>query len=159
VQRSQALTHTLFYGLAGTSFVLLLILLNLLISRIVIAPVRNVQQAMSRAATGDLEARLPVHSRDELGAMADAFNRMVGEILTSKREVEEYSHNLETMVAVRTWLRSRPTFDLKPAGRSRQRGDRRRLPGRAGADRDSTARVRSRGFGDVRAGARRGAGR
>ena len=112
VQRSQALTHTLFYGLAGTSFVLLLILLNLLISRIVIAPVRNVQQAMSRAATGDLEARLPVHSRDELGAMADAFNRMVGEILTSKREVEEYSHNLETMVAARTRALQESEADL-----------------------------------------------
>jgi len=64
LQRNQALTHTLFYGLAGTSFVLLLLLLNLLIARIVIAPVRNVQQAMSRAATGDLEVRLPLHSLD-----------------------------------------------------------------------------------------------
>jgi signal transduction histidine kinase len=102
VQRSQAVTHTLFYGLAGTSFVLLLILLNLLISRIVIAPVRNVQRAMSRAATGDLEVVLPVHSRDELGAMADAFNRMVADLFASKREIEDYSHNLETMVAART---------------------------------------------------------
>ena len=102
LQRSQALTHTLFYGLAGTSFVLLLLLLNLLIARIVIAPVRNVQQAMSRAATGDLEVRLPLHSRDELGAMADAFNRMVGELFASKRKVEDYSRNLEAMVAART---------------------------------------------------------
>ncbi len=102
LQRSQALTHTLFYGLAGTSFVLLLLLLNLLIARIVIAPLRNVQRAMSRAATGDLEARLPLHSRDELGAMADAFNRMVGELFASKREVEDYSRNLEAMVAART---------------------------------------------------------
>jgi signal transduction histidine kinase len=112
VQRSQALTHTLFYGLAGTSFVLLLILLNLLISRIVIAPVRNVQRAMSRAATGDLEVLLPVHSRDELGAMADAFNRMVGELFASKREVLDYSHNLETMVAARTHALQESESDL-----------------------------------------------
>jgi two-component system nitrogen regulation sensor histidine kinase NtrY len=102
LQRSQTLTDTLFYGLAGTSFVLLLLLLNLLISRIVIGPVRNVQRAMSRAAIGDLEVRLPVHSGDELGTMADAFNRMVGELATSKRDVEDYSHNLEAMVATRT---------------------------------------------------------
>jgi PAS domain S-box-containing protein len=102
LQRSEATTRTLFYGLAGTSFVLLLLLLNLLISRIVIAPVQSVQQAMSRAATGDLEVRLPVHSRDELGAMADAFNRMVGQLAGSRREVEDYSRNLEAMVAART---------------------------------------------------------
>jgi PAS domain S-box-containing protein len=112
LQRSQALTHTLFYGLAGTSFVLLLLLLNLLISRIVIAPVRNVQKAMSRAATGDLEVLLPVHSHDELGAMADAFNRMVAELFASKRSVEDYSHNLETMVAARTHALQESERDL-----------------------------------------------
>jgi PAS domain S-box-containing protein len=102
LQRSQTLTHTLFYGLAGTSFVLVLLLLNLLISRMVIGPVKSVQQAMTRAATGDLEGRLPVHSRDELGTMAEAFNSMVGELLASKREVEGYSRNLEGMVETRT---------------------------------------------------------
>jgi PAS domain S-box-containing protein len=102
LQRSQALTRTLFYGLAGTSFVLLLLLLNVLISAIVIAPVRNLQQAMSRAAKGDLEVRLPVPSKDELGTMAEAFNRMVGELAGSKREIEDYSRNLEAMVDART---------------------------------------------------------
>jgi len=102
VQRSETLTDTVLYGLAGTTFLFLLLLLNLLISRIVIGPIRSVQQAMSRAATGDLDLRLPVHSRDELGTMADAFNRMVGELAASKREVEDYSRNLEAMVAART---------------------------------------------------------
>jgi PAS domain S-box-containing protein len=102
LERSEALTDALLYGLTGTSFVLLLLVLSLLISRIVIVPVRNVQQAMSRAATGDLDVRLPVHSRDELGTMADAFNRMVSDLAASKREVEDYSRNLEAMVTART---------------------------------------------------------
>lgn len=113
VERSQALTHTLFYGLAGTSFVMLLVLFNLLVSRIVIAPVRSVQQAMSRAATGDLEVRLPVHSRDEVGTMADAFNHMVAELLGSKRAVEDYSRNLEAMVAARTRALQESEADLR----------------------------------------------
>jgi PAS domain S-box-containing protein len=102
LERREALTRTLVYGLAGTSFVALLLLLNLLIARIVISPLRSVQQAMSRAATGDLEARLPVHSRDELGTMADAFNRMVEQLAASKNEVLEHSRNLEARVAART---------------------------------------------------------
>jgi two-component system nitrogen regulation sensor histidine kinase NtrY len=113
LQRTQALTHTLFYGLAGTSFVLVLFLLNLLMSRMVIGPVKSVQQAMTRAATGDLEGRLPVHSKDELGTMADAFNRMVGELDASKREVEGYSRNLEGMVETRTRALRESEADLR----------------------------------------------
>ncbi len=113
LERSQALTRTLFYGLAGTSFLLLLVLLNVLISGIVIAPVRNVQRAMSRAATGDLDVRLPMHSRDELGTMSDAFNRMVAELASSKRAIEDYSRNLETMVAARTRALQDSESDLR----------------------------------------------
>jgi PAS domain S-box-containing protein len=113
LQRTQAFTHTLFYGLAGTSFVLVLFLLNLLVSRMVIGPVKSVQQAMTRAATGDLEGRLPVHSKDELGTMAVAFNRMVEELDASKREVEGYSRNLEGMVEARTRALRESEADLR----------------------------------------------
>jgi PAS domain S-box-containing protein len=102
LERSEALTRTLFYGGVSGSFVLVLLLLNLLLSRIVVAPVRRVHQAMSRAATGDLHVRLPIHSRDEVGSMAESFNRMVGELEGSRREIEGYSRNLEAMVEART---------------------------------------------------------
>ena len=84
------------------TFVLVLLLLNPLLSRMVLTPVRRVHDAMSRAATGDLEVRLPVHSRDEVGSMAESFNRMVGELEASRREIEGYSRNLEAMVEART---------------------------------------------------------
>jgi nitrogen fixation/metabolism regulation signal transduction histidine kinase len=102
VERGQDLTRRLFYALVGTSFLLLLVLLNVQLAAIVLAPVRNVQRAMSRAATGDLDVRLDVHSRDELASMAESFNRMVAELAASKRAVEDYSRNLETMVDART---------------------------------------------------------
>ena len=102
LERSEALTRSLFYGGVTLSFVLLLLLLNLLLTRIVLAPIRRVQDAMSRAATGDLEARLPIPSRDEVGSMAESFNRMVGELEASRREIEGYSRNLEAMVEART---------------------------------------------------------
>ena len=101
-RRSATLARTLFAGLVGTSFALLLVVLNLLVARIVIAPVRRVMQAMREASTGALEARLPVHSGDEIGSMAASFNRMVADLQASKREIEGYSRNLEGMVAERT---------------------------------------------------------
>lgn len=102
VQRGAALTRTLFYGLIGASFVVLLLLLNLLIARIVIAPVRRVMQAMREASTGALHVRLRVPARDEIGAMAASFNLMVEDLAASKHEIEDYSRNLEQMVAERT---------------------------------------------------------
>jgi PAS domain S-box-containing protein len=102
LQRAEALTRSLFYGGVTLTFGLVLLLLNPLLSRIVLTPVRRVHDAMSRAATGDLQVRLPVHSRDEVGTMAESFNRMVSELETSRREIEGYSRNLEAMVEART---------------------------------------------------------
>jgi len=102
LQRSEALTRSLFYGGVTLTFALVLLLLNPLLSRIVLTPVRRVHDAMSRAATGDLQVRLPVHSRDEVGSMAESFNRMVEELEASRREIEGYSRNLEGMVEART---------------------------------------------------------
>jgi two-component system nitrogen regulation sensor histidine kinase NtrY len=102
LERSERATRSLVYGGVTLSFLLVLLLLNLLLSRIVLAPVRRVHDAMARAATGDLQVRLPGHSRDEVGSMAESFNRMVGELEASRREIEGYSRNLEGMVEART---------------------------------------------------------
>jgi PAS domain S-box-containing protein len=102
LERAETLTRSLFYGGGTLTFAFVLLLLNPLLSRIVLTPVRRVHDAMSRAATGDLEVRLPVHSHDEVGTMAESFNRMVGELEASRREIEGYSRNLETMVEART---------------------------------------------------------
>jgi len=102
LERSEALTRSLLYGGVALSFVSVLLLLNLLLSRIVLVPVRRVHDAMARAATGDLRVRLPVHSRDEVSSMAESFNRMVGELEASHQQIESYSRNLESMVDART---------------------------------------------------------
>jgi two-component system nitrogen regulation sensor histidine kinase NtrY len=102
LERSEALTRSLLYGGFSLSFVSVLLLLNLLLSRIVLAPVRRLSDAMARAATGDLQVRLPVHSRDEIGSMAGSFNRMVGELEASHQQIEGVSRNLEAIVEART---------------------------------------------------------
>ena len=102
LDRSEALTRSLLYGGVSLSFVSVLLLLNLLLSRIVLVPVQRVHDAMARAATGDLRVRLPVHSRDEVSSMAESFNRMVGELEASHKQIEGYSRNLESMVEART---------------------------------------------------------
>ncbi len=102
LERSESNTRSIFYGGVALSFVLVLLLLNVLLSRMVLAPVRRVHDAMARAATGDLQARLPVLSRDEVGSIAESFNGMVAELETSRRAIEGYSRDLEGMVLART---------------------------------------------------------
>jgi class 3 adenylate cyclase len=51
--------------------------LALFVSRSVAAPLRDLERAMERVGRGELETRAPVVSHDEIGAVAEGFNRMV----------------------------------------------------------------------------------
>jgi len=55
--------------------------LSLALLRFVLGPVRELADATARVAAGDYGAAVPVKSRDELGELAEAFNRM-GETLS-----------------------------------------------------------------------------
>ena len=52
--------------------------LSIFVANSVAAPLREVQAAMAEVGRGNLDARCPVVSNDELGAVAEGFNRMVG---------------------------------------------------------------------------------
>ena len=54
------------------------IMLAIFVANSVAAPLRDLQAAMGRVRQGDLEASCPVVSNDELGEVAEGFNRMVG---------------------------------------------------------------------------------
>ncbi len=62
------------------------------LARVTTRPLVELAGAADRVATGDLTARVPVHSRDEIGQLAVAFNRMTRETggylaaLTSSRD-------------------------------------------------------------------------
>ena len=62
---------------SGALIVILAVVLGLLISRSITRPLAQVSQAAAGIAEGDLEQKLEIHSRDELGQMAQSFTRMV----------------------------------------------------------------------------------
>jgi signal transduction histidine kinase len=71
----------------------------------VIRPILNLNSVMKRAGRGDLSVRAPVRRGDEVGELADAFNRMMDE-LEDVRELEKVQRaqlaHTEKMVAVGT---------------------------------------------------------
>jgi two-component system sensor histidine kinase MtrB len=91
----------------GALLALLALLAARRIARGVLAPVNAAARAALRIERGDLSARIPVASRDELGALASRFNRMaealettIGELEASqaqnRRFVADVSHELRT---------------------------------------------------------------
>lgn len=85
------------------------LLLCLLLAGSVVRPLRRMAVAAHRAGDGDLTVRVPDRSRDEVGEVARAFNRMADRRQqledARRRMVSDVSHELRTPIAnVRGWL-------------------------------------------------------
>jgi two-component system NtrC family sensor kinase len=83
--------------------VLVVLGLTYLITRSMIHPLEEIVAASNRIADGDLDhGVINVPSRDEIGHLADQFNRMVTSIKTMKKELEDWGRTLEEKVKNRT---------------------------------------------------------
>ncbi|HSN74037.1 MAG TPA: ATP-binding protein, partial [Anaerolineae bacterium] len=75
-------------------------LLGIAISRRLVRPVQQLEQASLRVAGGDLSQQVPVETADELGALGNAFNSMVREVREMMAQqrlfVANASHELRT---------------------------------------------------------------
>lgn len=86
--------------LAGLAAVVASTLLAIWIARQLVRPIERMETAALAAAAGDLSHQVPVQTSDELGALASAFNYMVGEVRTMLEQqrafVANASHELRT---------------------------------------------------------------
>jgi two-component system, NtrC family, sensor kinase len=64
--------------------------------------VRRLVRATRRVAAGDLDAKIPVESRDELGVLAQSFNQMTEDLRHARDEVSGWTRQLETRVEEKT---------------------------------------------------------
>ncbi len=71
----------------------------LLVARFINRPVQALRAAMARVATGDLEARVPVRSTDELGELIEHFNAMVEDLRQGERLREIFGRYVSPVVA------------------------------------------------------------
>lgn len=76
------------------------VIVTLAVSGRILRPVRQLQIAAGQMARGDLSARVPVESDDELGQLAVAFNTMAGSLaeqeLLRRNMVGDVAHELRT---------------------------------------------------------------
>ncbi|MEZ4728730.1 MAG: histidine kinase [Caldilineaceae bacterium] len=103
------LLTTLYVALAG---VLAAVLLTWLLTR----PILDLVTTTNRVRQGELTARAPHWTDDEIGKLADAFNQMIGELESSQQAVLEKeaarSHLLSRLIEAQEDERKRIARDL-----------------------------------------------
>jgi two-component system NtrC family sensor kinase len=70
--------------------------------RIVRRPVMKLVEGTQRIAQGDLDTRIDVTTKDELGVLASAFNGMTQDLHKAREEANQWSQQLEQKVAEKT---------------------------------------------------------
>jgi two-component system sensor histidine kinase BaeS len=93
---------TLLYGaLIGAVIALFL---GIVLSRTITRPIRELTRATHAVSEGDLDQKVQVHSNDELGELAKAFNKMSAELLRSvnarKQMTADIAHELRTPLSL-----------------------------------------------------------
>ncbi len=97
-EASVASNRNLLIAYGVVILVLVGVVLWLLIVRLVTQPVSSVLQQMRRVQAGDLGARAPAESVDEVGQLAQGFNTMVSSLERATRELRE-SHEKQIQQA------------------------------------------------------------
>ncbi len=83
-------TSLLFLGITLAAM-LAAVAVSVVFSRRLSMPVRALVDASRRVAAGDLEARVPVTSNDELGDLASSFNTMADSLRTRDEQLKEFT--------------------------------------------------------------------
>ncbi len=93
------LTISLYSGIfIIISFILIFFLFNYFIS----APIGELTKGVRNMSKATLGYEVKIKSKDEIGELATAFNTMSADLKISRDHLEEYSKNLEKLVAERT---------------------------------------------------------
>ncbi len=74
--------------LASVLFLLAAAALALSMARRISNPIRDLTAGTQRIAHGDLSARVPITSRDELSALVESFHQLAGDLQRQRRDLE-----------------------------------------------------------------------
>jgi two-component system NtrC family sensor kinase len=88
--------------ITGSALLLLMLLTAYIVNRVVGKPVSLLEAAMKRVEGGALDARVPVASHDEVGALSRGFNAMVERLAEADSEIRAFNRRLADEVKAAT---------------------------------------------------------
>jgi len=92
-----------------TAVTILLILIRYIIQK----PISNLRKAANLIGKGNLDVRVNIKSRDEIGELASAFNKMAEELKESQNKIKEYNRILEKLLDQKDEFIGQLGHDLK----------------------------------------------
>jgi diguanylate cyclase (GGDEF)-like protein len=87
--------HLVGLGTVSVVLIAISIALSIVFTRMLVAPLRRLTRAAKLVAAGQLDVRVPVTSRDELGVLTRAFNKMTSRLAQAHDELRNYQEKLE----------------------------------------------------------------
>ncbi len=90
------------FGLAAGIAVLLALLIGGIMYRAVYLPTRRLREGAEALGRGNLDVQIRLSRADELGLLADSFNRMARRLRVANEELREWSRTLEERVEEKT---------------------------------------------------------
>jgi signal transduction histidine kinase len=85
-------------ALLAAAIISIIAQLYFLFSQIILRPVSDLLQTMSKVKSGNLDVTVPVRARDEFGRLATDFNHMISRLRAMTAEREAYQKSLEERV-------------------------------------------------------------
>ncbi|ORA19551.1 adenylate/guanylate cyclase domain-containing protein [Mycobacterium angelicum] len=95
-QRLASFGKTLVLAVAGMSFVICV--LSMLLSRLLVRPIRRLEAGTARISAGDYEVTVPVKTRDELGDLTGAFNEMSHNLKVKEELLNEQRREIDRLL-------------------------------------------------------------
>ncbi len=92
--REQSYSFLIFSSMLIFIFFVLMIALNLILSRLITKPLTYLRDAMGQIGSKEMASQIKVTGKDEMGDIANTFNRMSKELAQSYRELEQRNTEL-----------------------------------------------------------------
>jgi signal transduction histidine kinase len=92
------------------------LLASVFVSRRVVRPLQTLRQGVERIGRGDLGFRLEVKTADEIGALAEEFNKMTSQLQESYASLEQKVEERTAALQMRSQELSRTVEELKALG-------------------------------------------
>jgi len=93
--------NIIFSTIMEISFVLLLVLVFFLISRFINGPIKQLTKSVAQIELGNLDMKIAINSKDEIGQLAGTFNKMTSDL---KHSIEENAREREEKKRITTEL-------------------------------------------------------